>query len=294
MKIAKRVVFFIITNLLVMATVSIVFNIVTSFLGIDYNSYYSYLMLWSLAWGMGGAFISLLLSKKMAKWMMGVTIIPENSRDQELRSLVSRVHALAQRAGLRKMPEVGIYDSAEINAFATGPSKNNSLVAVSTGLLHKMSTDEVDGVLGHEVAHIANGDMVTMTLIQGVINAFVIFFSRILASVIASQADEKYRHGLQFGLSFLFDILFSVLGSLAVCYFSRMREYRADAGGAQFAGKQKMIAGLKRLMSYQNQIASDDTAFAAMKISNRGGFISLFSTHPRLEDRIRALETIGR
>ncbi len=230
----------------------------------------------------------------MAKSMMGVEVIDPNTTNPELMWLVQTTYALARRAGLEKMPEVGIFDAPEINAFATGPSRNNSLVAVSSGLLRALNKDEAEGVLGHEIAHIANGDMVTMTLIQGVVNTFVLFLSRLLASVIANSGNSEERRGssgMQLVLTIVFDIVFTILASILVNYFSRLREYRADAGGAQFAGRQKMIGGLKKLQMQYAQIPADNGSSATMKISSKSsGLMALFSTHPPLEDRIRRLE----
>lgn len=288
----KRVSLFLITNILVIATLSIVSNLIFAFLGVDPSSgHMSSMMIFCAVWGMGGAFISLLMSKWMAKRMMGLQIIDPQTRDPRAREVVEMVYAMARKAKLPKMPEVGIYESADINAFATGPSKSNSLVAVSTGLLNRMSKEEVEGVIGHEVAHIANGDMVTMTLIQGIVNAFVMFFARILANVISSQVDEKARGAVHFGLVILFDIVFAILASVVVNYFSRLREFRADAGGAKYAGKEKMIAGLRKLQAQFSHVEADDGAMATLKISNRSkGIMAWFSTHPPLEDRIRRLE----
>jgi heat shock protein HtpX len=200
---------------------------------------------------------------------------------------------MAQNAGLSKMPEVGIYDSPDMNAFATGPSKRNSLVAVSTGLMRSMNKAEIEGVIGHEVAHIANGDMVTMTLVQGTVNAFVMFLARIIANVAASQADERYRHMIYFGVSIALDILLGILGSVVVAYFSRYREFRADAGGASYAGREKMIAGLRKLQTMYDRLEPDDRPMAAFKISNRpSGLMALFSTHPPLEKRIERLQNL--
>lgn len=290
----RRMLLFFLTNLLVMITIGIMFNVIISVLGINRMSgYLPYLIVFSAVWGMGGAFISLLLSKVMAKFAMGVQIIDPKMTGTQYADLVSTVHHLARKAGLSSMPEVGVYDSPEINAFATGPTRNNSLVAVSTGLLARMNKDEVEGVLGHEVAHIANGDMVTMTLIQGVVNAFVLFLSRIAAMVLAQNVEEKNRGMTQWLATIVFDIVFTILGSIVVFYFSRIREFRADAGGAHFAGRQKMIAGLQRLKSQVEEIAPDNSGMATLKISNRpSGFMSLFSTHPSLDERIARLQSM--
>lgn len=288
----KRISLFLLTNVLVLVTVSIAFTLISSFFGLDRSSnYMTYTLVFCAVWGMGGAFVSLFISKWMAKRMMGVKIIDPNTRDSYERNIVEMVHTMSRRAGLPKMPEVGIYDSPEINAFATGPSKSNSLVAVSTGLLRAMDQAEVEGVIGHEVAHIANGDMVTMTLIQGIVNAFVMFFARILANVISSQVDERYAGIVHIALVILFDIMFAILGSVAVNYFSRQREFRADYGGAKYAGREKMIAGLRKLQRQFEHIAPDNGAAATLKISNKSsGMMALFSTHPSLDERIRRLE----
>lgn len=292
MKWFKRVSLFLLTNMLVLVTISIALAVIQSFFGINlHGGQMSGLLVLCAVWGMGGAFISLLLSKFMAKRMMGVQIIDPATVNPREREVVQMVYAMATRAGLEKMPEVGIYESPELNAFATGPSRNNSLVAVSSGLLTQMTREEVEGVIGHEVAHIANGDMVTMTLIQGVVNAFVMFFARLAAKAIASQSDERSQGAIYFGLSLLFDIVFGLLGSMVVAYFSRMREYRADAGGAQYAGKQKMIAGLRRLQAMYDRAEPDDSSLATLKISSKpAGLMAFFSTHPPLEERIRRLQ----
>lgn len=290
MAIAKRIFLFIVTNLLVMVTISIVWTLLSSFLGIRMDGGTAALMLFSLVWGMGGAFISLLISKWSAKMMMGVEIIEPNTLDPEHRPLVDMIHDLARKAGLSSMPEVGIYESPDINAFATGPSQSNSLVAVSTGLLQRMNRDEIEGVLGHEISHIANGDMVTMTLIQGVVNAFVIFFSRVVARIIAESVEERSRSLVYFIANIVSTIAFTMLGALVVNYFSRYREFRADAGSANIAGKQKMISALKRLQAnFEPQENSGNDNLATLKISD-GNHASLFSTHPSLADRIAALE----
>lgn len=291
----KRIGLFVLTNVLVMVTIGIVWSIVSSVLGIsEINSYLPFLMVFCLVWGMGGAFVSLLMSKWMAKAFHGVKIIDAQNPNPELRRLVQTVHALAQKAKLPKMPEVGIYDSPDINAFATGPSKRNSLVAVSTGLLQKMTDQEVEGVLGHEVAHIANGDMVTMTLIQGIVNAFAMFFSRILASIVASNVDEKFRTVVHFAAVIIGDIAFTLLGSIAVNYFSRRREFRADAGSAILTAAGTMVASLKKLQAMHELPLPNEAegATATLMINNRSrqGISRLFMTHPPLEERIQALQ----
>jgi heat shock protein HtpX len=293
MAIAKRILLFLITNLAVIVTINIALQLIQSLTGIQVNpGTYSGLMVFCAVWGMGGAFISLMMSKWMAKQAMGVRVINPNTRSHEEQELLQMVYKISKTAGLTKMPEVGIYDSHDVNAFATGPSRNNSLVAVSTGLLNRMTRDEVEGVIGHEVAHIANGDMVTMTLIQGVVNAFVMFFSRIFARIIADNVNENARHSVYFGLTILFDIAFGLLGSLVVAFFSRVREFRADRGGARYAGRDKMLAGLRRLQSMFDQLEPDNSSVATLKISSRPtGLLALFSTHPPLEERIRRLET---
>ena len=299
----KRIFLFLLTNILVITTISIILNLLgfRGFLtesGIDYYA----LMLFCLVWGMGGAFISLALSKTMAKMFMRVKIIKGASGSRIESELVNKVHTLSRKAGLSKMPEVGIYESDDINAFATGMSRNSSLVAVSTGLLSKLDEDEVEGVLGHEVAHIANGDMVTLALIQGVVNAFTMFLARIIAYAITSLSRSDDDGGgigyfSYYITVFILDILFAILGSIVVCYFSRIREYKADLGGAELAGKSKMISALKRLQStlpqYRTQkqeSTKTKDAFATMQISNRHKLFGLFSTHPPLEDRIKRLQ----
>lgn len=291
----KRIFLFVLTNILVMVTVSIVLSVlgVGNYLtaaGINYSA----LMVFCLIWGFVGSGISLLMSKFMAKMMMGVQIVDDRGQYGDL---VRKVHMMAKQAGIEKMPEVGVYQSPEVNAFATGPTKNNALVAVSTGLLHQMNTDEVEGVLAHEVAHIANGDMVTMALVQGVVNAFVMFFARIAAFALQNflngerDDDRPASTGLAYHLSVIvFEIAFSFLGMFVVAYFSRLREFRADKGGAQYAGKYKMIAALKRLQQKIDLVDDSQDAVKTMKISSKKGLMSFLSTHPSLEDRIAALE----
>ncbi|RHX89175.1 protease HtpX [Leptospira stimsonii] len=292
----KRIGLFLLTNILVVVTISIV----TSVLGIgpylNANGLnYGSLMVFALLWGMGGSFISLLLSKFMAKTMMGVQVINRQSATGVERELYSKVERLARAANI-PMPEVGIYHSPEVNAFATGPSKSSSLVAVSSGLLQVMDSSEVEGVLAHELAHVANGDMVTMTLVQGVVNAFVIFFSRIVGYALSTLVkDEDAQYTVRLVANIVLSILFSILGSIVVAYFSRTREYRADAGGAKIAGRQNMVAALEKLK--RTFEAPEDPrggeALATMKISGHSKWFALFSTHPPLEARIAALKNSG-
>lgn len=297
----KRIFLFILTNILVVATISILLSVfgVTHYVeraGKGFHLNLQKLMIICLVWGFVGAFISLALSKVMAKWMMGLSVIDPRTASGGEAQLVTTVHRLARAAGLTTMPEVAIYESEEVNAFATGPTRSSSLVAVSTGLLHSMSWEEVEGVLGHEIAHISNGDMVTMALLQGVVNAFVMFLSRVVAFAISSamsRSDEEnsFPRMLNFILTIVFDIVFTLLGSLVIAAFSRYREYHADAGGANLAGRGKMIAALDRLRMTQEKVDNSEApALAAMKISNKGGFLALFSTHPPLEDRIARLK----
>ena len=280
----KRVFLFMAVNLLVMLTISIVLQFLgvghyLSARGVDYRS----LAVFCLVWGMGGAFISLALSRVMAKWSMGVKIIDPRSGDK----LVETVHELARRAGLPAMPEVGIYDSPEPNAFATGPTSSRSLVAVSTGLLESMNQAELEGVLAHEVAHIANGDMVTMTLVQGVVNAFVMFLARIIAFAL-SRGDRDSR-GMDRMTVFALEMGLGLLGMVVVAWFSRHREFRADAGSAKLGGREKMIAALHALQR-RFEPSDEQEAFATLKIAGgRGGFLALISTHPPIKDRIEAL-----
>jgi heat shock protein HtpX len=296
----KRIFLFMAVNILVMTTISLF----TSVLGLrgyltPYGIDYSQLMVFCLIWGFGGALISLALSRVMAKWMMGVQLIDDTTTNPQLREVVSMVYRLADQAGLPARPQVGYYDSPEVNAFATGPTKSKALVAVSTGLLNRMKREEVEGVIGHEIAHVANGDMVTMTLIQGVINAFVMFIARVIGYAVAnatrSNDNERPSYMLQTVVTMVLEICLSILGSIVVAAFSRWREYRADRGGAALAGRGKMIAALEALKSLHN-VGPDvepegQKAIAAFKISSRrGGFISLFSTHPDLDDRIQALK----
>jgi len=299
MQMTKRIFLLVVVNILVMTTITLV-------LGLLHVGHYfpegglAGLAVFCLVWGFGGAFISLGLSRLMAKWTMGVKVIPPNTSDPTLQELVETVHGLARGAGLPKLPEVGIYESDEVNAFATGPTKSRALVAVSTGLLGRMGSREVAGVLGHEVTHIANGDMVTMTLIQGIINAFVMFLSRVLAFVISqamrSRDDRDGGGWLQFLLVIVFQVVFSWLGYIVVCWFSRQREFRADAGGARLAGRENMISALRALAHLHDpEVAAAEAkraqTFQSLKISGQtSGLLALFATHPPIEERIARLE----
>jgi len=293
MKIAKRVFLFLIVNILIITTMSVIFSVlgIQPYLnakGIQYQS----LMIFCILWGFGGAFISLAISRVMAKWMMGVKVIDPQNTSAEMQSLVNRVHGFARQAGLEKMPEVGYYEADDLNAFATGPTKSRSLVAVSTGLLRNMNQNEVDGVLAHEVAHIANGDMVTMTLVQGIVNAFVMFLARVAGFFASQFVDEEKRPIVQFGIVIALEIMLGILGMIVVSSFSRRREYRADAGGARLSSKNNMIAALERLKANSQLSSADEQpALASLKISGKaGGFLKLFSTHPDLDDRILKLK----
>ena len=281
----KRILLFVATNLAIMVTLSVILSV----LGINGYGGLQGQLLFCLIWGMGGSFISLAMSRWMAKMAMGVQLVDGRTGQGELDWLYQTVEQLTRKAGL-PMPEVGVYDSPEVNAFATGPSKSRSLVAVSSGLLRSMQRDEVEGVLAHEVSHIANGDMVTMTLIQGVVNAFSIFFSRVIANIVRQLVDERISGLVFFVTTIVFDIVFSLLGMMVVAWFSRAREFRADAGAATLAGRGKMISALQRLQQNTKMIETDHPALATMKISGTRGWLSLLSTHPPLDERIAALQ----
>lgn len=296
----KRVLLFLATNLLVIATISTI----TSALGL--HSYlsahgldYTQLAIFCAIWGMGASLISLLLSKTIAKFAMGVVVINPRTATKDERFLLDMVSQLAKNAGLKRTPEVGIYHSPELNAFATGPSQTHALVAVSSGLLSGMSHNDIKGVLAHEISHIANGDMVTMTLLQGVINAFALFFSRILAyaiSIALSRSDDRsdaFSYLTYSIFSFVFDILFTLLGSILVAAYSRFREYRADLGGAKLAGTATMISALQRLNATANLEDDRAPSLAAFKIANHSSWLALFSTHPPLQKRIARLEALS-
>jgi heat shock protein HtpX len=297
MAIVKRIFLFLLVNILVVTTISLVLNLlgVHSYLT-QYGIDYSQLMTFCLVWGFGGAFISLALSRIMAKWMMGVKLVDENTPNGEIQWYVRKVHELARQAGIGKMPEVGIYDSPEVNAFATGPSKNRSLVAISSGLLENMNHQQIEGVLAHEITHITNGDMVTMTLLQGVVNAFVMFLARVIAFAIAQNAKEESRRMIHMLTVFVLEICLSILGAFVVAFFSRHREFRADYGGASLAGREKMIDALRALQrrhEMQEPLETAKPAIASLKISGKTrGLFALLATHPPLEERIARLQSL--
>ncbi len=289
----KRIFYFLLTNILVLLTISIVLQVTGARYYLDENGInFGALLIFSAIVGFTGSFFSLAISRWVAKRMMGVQIIDLNG---EMRSyehdLVEKVHRLSRAAGLTHMPEVGIYASEEVNAFATGPSKKRSLVAVSTGLLNEMDDDAVEGVLAHEVAHIANGDMITMTLLQGVVNTFVVFLARVVAFVVSRFAREELAPIVHFVAILVFQIIFSILGSIVVNAYSRHREFHADRGGADLAGKDKMRHALIQLKQYVDRMKSDEeqTSVATLKISGRKKQSMLFSTHPDLDERIARL-----
>lgn len=297
----KRVLLFVVLNIAILLSISIILNFfnIAPYLtqnGIDVRA----LLIFCFVWGMTGACISLALSRIMAKWLMGVVVIdPERAFGMD-QFLINTVHKLARNAGLPKMPEVGIYQSPEVNAFATGPTRARSIVAVSSGLLQEMNEAEIEGVLGHEISHIANGDMVTMTLLQGVVNAFVMFFARVLAYAVTRmyrRSDESVLTDsllLYRILIVVFEIFFMILGTLVIAAFSRAREYRADAGGARLAGRDKMIDALTALSEVYDihDERKEVPAFQAMKISNPRGILRFFASHPPLEARIARLKGI--
>ena len=290
----KRIFLFLATNIAILLVLSVTLRLLGADrilneqgTGLDMQS----LLVFAAVIGFGGSFISLLISKWMAKRATGAQVIetPANSTESWL---VETVRRQAQAAGIG-MPEVAIYEAPEINAFATGWNKNAALVAVSTGLLNNMSQDEAEAVLGHEVTHVANGDMVTLALIQGVVNTFVIFLSRVIGSIVDKVVFKSERHGPAFWItSIIAELVLGILASVIVMWFSRRREFRADHGGATLAGRNKMIAALKRLQLNYGQPALLPDGVKAFGISGitGHGLKRLFMTHPPLEERIAALE----
>ncbi|MBK9654474.1 MAG: protease HtpX [Rhodanobacteraceae bacterium] len=287
----SRIMLFLGTNLAVLVMLGLVTNLMGPALGIDPRSTIGLLILAGVV-GFTGSFISLALSKWMAKRSTGAQVIV-NPRTPEERWLLDTVTRQAQAAGIG-MPEVAIYDAPDLNAFATGMNKNSALVAVSTGLLRNMNRDEVEAVLAHEVSHVANGDMVTMALIQGVLNTFVFFLSRVLGQIIDQAVFKRGANegpGIGYYLTVIvLEIVFGLIASVIAMWFSRQREFRADAAGAQFAGRQKMIAALERLMLNHGQTALPKNVQAFGISGGVGaGLKRLFMTHPPLEERIAAL-----
>ncbi|WP_312394194.1 protease HtpX [Mixta calida] len=286
-----RIALFLLTNLAVM----LVFGLILSLTGIQSSSVQG-LMIMAGLFGFGGAFVSLLMSKWMALRSVGGEVI-EQPRNETERWLMNTVAQQAQQAGIA-MPQVAIYHAPDINAFATGARRDASLVAVSTGLLQNMSRDEAEAVLAHEISHIANGDMVTMTLIQGIVNTFVIFISRIIAQVAAgflsgNREDEESSNGnplVYFAVSMVLELLFGILASMITMWFSRHREFHTDAGSARLVGREKMIAALQRLKtSYEPQEPGSMMAFC---INGKGKSLSeFFMSHPPLDKRIEALRS---
>jgi len=245
------------------------------------------LLIFSLVIGFGGAFISLALSRTIAKWMMQIQLVTPQSGGA-FGQLAADVHALATAAGLKGMPEVGIYESPEINAFATGPSQSKSLVAVSTALMTSMPREQVQAVLAHEISHIKNGDMVTMTLIQGVVNTFAVFLARVVAHIVSTFVDSRIAGIVFFVVTIVSQIIFTILGSLVTAAFSRAREFRADAGAADLVGKAGMIGALETLkLKYEPH--DEPNGLQTAKIADGKSFLNIFNTHPPLEKRIEAL-----
>ena len=286
----KRIFLFLVTNIVIVLTLSVLMSVfgigqyITPY-GLDIQA----LAVLCLVWGMGGSFISLQMSRWVAKRATGVKLIQGQTGQEELDWVYQTVSRLAQQANL-PVPEVGVYDSSELNAFATGPSKKRSLVAISTGLLRSMRREEIEGVLAHEIAHIGNGDMVTMTLLQGIINAFVMFLARIIAYALFRSSNSRNSYMLQFMVIMVLQVVLGILGSLVTSWFSRYREFKADAEGAHLAGREKMIAALKRLMANNELVESHHESLATLKINGRRGWAMFFSTHPPLQQRISALE----
>lgn len=290
----KRVFLFIVTNIAILAVLFVVLSLlgVTGILdeqqvGIDYKN----LLIFAAVLGFGGSFISLAISKWMAKRLTGTKVITSPSSQME-EWLVRTVRQQANRVGIG-MPEVGIFDSAAPNAFATGMNKNKALVAVSTGLLRSMNQDEVEAVLAHEISHVANGDMITLTLIQGVVNTFVIFISRIVGHFVDRVIFKNEEgHGIGFFVATIVaQIVFGILASTIVMWFSRQREFRADAGGARLAGSDKMISALEKLKKGINEPLPDQMASFGINGKSEGfDFKALFMSHPPIDKRIAALK----
>lgn len=277
-----RTLLFLGTNLAIVLVLGVFLNIILPIFGIQTGNNTG-LMVIAFVFGMGGSFISLLMSKWMAKRATGAQVIERPSNDAE-RWLLTTVERLAKQANIG-MPEVAIFPSADVNAFATGANRDNSLVAVSAGLLQSMNRDEAEAVLAHEISHIANGDMVTMALVQGVLNTFVIFFARIIAQALVRGGNNQGSYMAYFGVTLVLEMVFGLLASIIAMWFSRQREFRADAGSAKLVGPTKMIAALERLKrSHDSELDGQLVAFGI-----KGKARELFASHPSLDDRIQAL-----
>lgn len=295
----KRIWLYLLTNIAIIAVLTIVIAVLENIFGIEISGYstsYVSILIYALIVWFTGSFLSLLMSKWMAKKAYNIELITGQNLhqiSQKERLVYDIVEKIAQNHHI-KMPEVGIYKDTDPNAFATGATKNSSLVAVSTGLLELMNEDAIEWVIAHEMAHILNWDMVTMTLLQWVVNTFVIFISRILANIFDNVTDGKFGGLGYFLVNIILQILLGILASLIVMWFSRHREYKADEGSARMVGKEKMIAGLRALQAMKNLASPDDSKFATMKISTKGrkGFMKLFSSHPDLEERILKLQNM--
>lgn len=295
----KRMFLFLATNIAIILVITAIIFILEHYFGIRVTSSaangYGSLFIFALLFGFAGSFLSLAISRWMAKRTYAIELLSESrlmDYDSKTQAIYTTVAQIAKQNDIT-IPEVGIYESEDPNAFATGPSKNKSLVAVSTGLLSSMTTAEIEGVIAHEMSHILNGDMVTMTLLQGVLNTFVIFFARIIGEFI-DKAILKNEEGQGWGYFItvmVLEIILGMLASLVLMTFSRYREFRADEGSARLVGKDKMILALKRLQYIvTNKEIVDDGKLAAFKIHSEKGFMSLFMSHPSLDDRIKNLE----
>jgi heat shock protein HtpX len=291
---ALRTLLFLITNLAVVLTISLILSVLTAIGLLPPDLPLLPLLVSCFVWGVVGAWISLQFSAESAKRMMGIQLVSGNGGPAE-RWLHSTVARLAEKAGL-PMPEVGVYGSPEWNAFATGPSPQRALVAVSTGILQGMPEDELEAVLGHEMSHVGNGDMVTMTLLQGVINAFVMFLARAVAFSLPNRNSEERGYGPPPTMLLVWplEVLLGVLGSLVTAWFSRHREFRADAGSARLTSPNAMAGALARLGQMENlQDPRDEPTLATIKINEPPGFLRMFASHPPIEARIRALQALA-
>lgn len=300
MAFVKRIAFFLLMNLAMMVMIGFIVYLIERFTGFrltpNMSGGYFALLGYCALLGFSGAFISLLISRPMAKWSHGIVLMSESRlmdyspKEQLVYTTVARI---AKGEGI-SIPEVGIYDSVDPNAFATGARKNASLVAVSTGLLDTMTPSEIEGVVAHEMAHILNGDMITMTLLQGVMNTFVYFLARVAAYGVslALKKDDEGTPWYEPLIAFFFEIVLGLLATLVLMAYSRKREYRADEGSAKYVGKEKMIQALKRLQTLVERTEQcDNGKLATFKIASKSSFISLFSSHPDLSDRIKNLES---